>query len=127
MFTIFSERASIHFSVFRATLQSVSGSVFATDCSVLCFTNSRTRFRCDVMFENEHVLFVNTPYSHLLSVCIWREQWPSNKGVVDSSVKGEAGGVYYTGMDLLLIEFFTVVRNYCWIAFYGTSCTVLVY
>jgi hypothetical protein len=34
-----------------------------------------------------------------------REQRPSNKGDLDSSVTGEAGRVYYMGVDLLLISF----------------------
>jgi hypothetical protein len=34
----------------------------------------------------------------------WREQWPSNKGDLDSNVTGEVGRVYYTGMDLLPIS-----------------------
>jgi hypothetical protein len=39
--------------------------------------------------------------SHLLSN--WREQRPSNQGDLDSSVTGEVGRVYYTGVDLLMI------------------------
>jgi hypothetical protein len=35
----------------------------------------------------------------------WREQRPSNQGDLDSSVTGEGGRVYYTGVDLLLISF----------------------
>jgi hypothetical protein len=35
----------------------------------------------------------------------WREHRPSNQGYLDSSVTGEAGRVYYTGVDLFLIEF----------------------
>jgi hypothetical protein len=35
----------------------------------------------------------------------WCEQRPSNQGDLGSSVTGEGGGVYYTGLDLLLISF----------------------
>jgi hypothetical protein len=35
----------------------------------------------------------------------WHEQRPSNKGDFDSSVTGDVGRVYYTGVDLLLILF----------------------
>jgi hypothetical protein len=35
----------------------------------------------------------------------WREQWPSNKDDLVSSVTGEVGRVYYTGVDLLMISF----------------------
>jgi hypothetical protein len=43
----------------------------------------------------------------------WCEQRPSNKGDLDAGVTGEGGRVYYTGVDLLLISFCTVVRGYC--------------
>jgi hypothetical protein len=35
----------------------------------------------------------------------WREQRPSNQGDLDSSVTGETGTAFYTGVNLLLIEF----------------------
>jgi hypothetical protein len=43
----------------------------------------------------------------------WREQWPRNQDDLDSSVMVEVGRVYYTGVDLLLILFCTVVRDCC--------------
>jgi hypothetical protein len=35
----------------------------------------------------------------------WREQRPSNKSGLDSSVTGEVGRVYYTGEDCLRVAF----------------------
>jgi hypothetical protein len=35
----------------------------------------------------------------------WREQRPSNQGDLASSVTGEVGRIYYTGVNLLLISF----------------------
>jgi hypothetical protein len=40
----------------------------------------------------------------------WREQRPSNQDDLHSSVTGKVWRVYYTGVDLLLINFCTVVR-----------------
>jgi hypothetical protein len=58
------------------------------------------------MFENEHVLLVNTPWWHLQQLLRnWSQQRPSNKGDLDTSVKTDAGIVYYTAVDLLLISF----------------------
>jgi hypothetical protein len=34
----------------------------------------------------------------------WGDQRPINKGDLDSSVTGEAGRVYYMGVDLILIS-----------------------
>jgi hypothetical protein len=36
----------------------------------------------------------------------WREQRPSNQDDFNSSVTGEVGRVYSTGVDLFLISFF---------------------
>jgi hypothetical protein len=38
-------------------------------CIAKCFTNSSKPFRCEVVFENEHVLLAKTPCSYLHSVC----------------------------------------------------------
>jgi hypothetical protein len=46
-----------------------------------------------------------------------REQRPSNQGDFDSSVTGEFGRVYYTGVDLLLISCFSVVRDFVGLCF----------
>jgi hypothetical protein len=64
-----------------------------------CFTNSNKRFRCEVMFENEHTF---CPWIHHIRTCIvlrnWREQRPSNKGDLDLNVMGKVGIAYYTGL-----------------------------
>jgi hypothetical protein len=45
----------------------------------------------------------------------WREQRPSNKDDLHTSITGEILRGYCTGIDLLLI-FFAVVRAYFWVA-----------
>jgi hypothetical protein len=35
----------------------------------------------------------------------WREQWPSNKSDLVSSITGKVGRVHYAGVDLILISF----------------------
>jgi hypothetical protein len=56
----------------------------------------------------------------------WREQRPSNKSDIDSSVMWEVGRVYYTGVDLLLISF---LYRSSWLmlscVLNGTSCVTL--
>jgi hypothetical protein len=47
----------------------------------------------------------------------WSEPRPSNPGDLGSSVTGEAGRVYYTGVDLLLISYLRRRTCCCWIAF----------
>jgi hypothetical protein len=57
----------------------------------------------------------------------WREQRPSNRGDIDSTVTVEIGRVYYTGVDLLLISIL-----YCstWLLLgcdlNGTPCRILI-
>jgi hypothetical protein len=46
-----------------------------------------------------------TMFPHAQVLRNWRQQRPSNKGELDSSVTGEVGRVYYTGVDLLLVSF----------------------
>lgn len=58
------------------------------------------RFRCGEMFENVHVLLLNTPCFYM---CNRHEQRPSNQGDVDFVVTGEIGRIYYIGVDLFLI------------------------
>jgi hypothetical protein len=54
--------------------------------------------------EWTHVLFVNTPCSHLAQLLRnWLEQRPRNQCGIDSGVTGQVGWVYYTGVDVLLI------------------------
>jgi hypothetical protein len=68
--------------------------------------NNNKRFWCDVMFENEHT-FRSWIY-HIAPVHFWRNwhgQRPSNQGDLDSSVTGEVGRVYFTGVDVLLVLF----------------------
>jgi hypothetical protein len=79
---------------------------------VKCFTTSSKRFRCEVMFENEHA-----PCSWINHVCSWtafaqiagvgklRELRSSNQGDLDSSVMGIVKKGYYTGLGLLLFPF----------------------
>jgi hypothetical protein len=58
------------------------------------------------MFNNEHVLLVNTQRSHLHS-----------QGDLDSSAKGEVGRVYYKGVDMFLIwilTWYVIVRMFKW-------------
>jgi hypothetical protein len=45
----------------------------------------------------------------------WRERRPSNKGDLDSNVRGKVGRVYYTEMDLLVILFLWAVKDCCWL------------
>jgi hypothetical protein len=66
------------------------------------FTNSSKRFRCKVMFDNEHKI---CSWIHHVRICTAFEQRPSNQGDLDSSVTGEVGRVYYTGVGLLLVSF----------------------
>jgi hypothetical protein len=71
-----------------------------------CFTNSSKRFRYEVMFENEHTFAREyTMFAPAQLLRNWSEQRPSNKDDLDSSVTGEVGRVYYTGVDLLLFFF----------------------
>jgi hypothetical protein len=56
----------------------------------------------------------------------WREQRPSNQGDLYSSVMGEAGRVYYTEMDLLLISFlYRISRLFLSCVLNGTPCSSL--
>jgi hypothetical protein len=55
------------------------------------------------MFKNEHILLVDTSYSHLHSFCTTGVS--SSQGYLDSCVTGEVGNVCYKGVDLLLISF----------------------
>jgi hypothetical protein len=59
-----------------------------------CLTNSGKRFRCETVFENEHTFYswIDAPARHLHN---WREQRPSNKGNLDSSVTEEVGRVLH--------------------------------
>jgi hypothetical protein len=96
-------KTTIHLSqCVCTTLRIVSKSMLAT----ACFTNSRKRFSCSVIFENEHAScswYTVFALAHLL--CKWCGQRPSNKGDLGCSVAGLVGKVYYTGVDLLLISF----------------------
>jgi hypothetical protein len=63
-------KASIHsYSVFRATLQSVSGSLMVTVCSVLSFSSTKScgLFGKLLLLEKfpQKEVVVNTPCSHL--------------------------------------------------------------
>jgi hypothetical protein len=52
----------------------------------------------------------------------WLEQRPSNQGELDSSVTGEVGREYYTGLDLLLIPL--LYRGTWWLLL---SCVLIVH
>jgi hypothetical protein len=55
----------------------------------------------------------------------WREQRPSNQGDLDSSVTGEAGRIYYTGVDLLLISSLYRIMWLVWgCVLNGVPCTM---
>jgi hypothetical protein len=74
-----------------------------TSCKAV---NSRKRFRCEVMFENEHTSACEyTMFARAQLLRNWCEQRPSSQGDLDSSVAVEIGRVYYAGVDLLLISF----------------------
>jgi hypothetical protein len=63
-----------------------------------CFTNSNQRFRYEIMFENETRSTRDyTMFAPAQVLRNWREQRPSNKGDLDSSIAWEVGKVYYTG------------------------------
>jgi hypothetical protein len=54
------------------------------------------------------------------------EQRPSNQGGLDSSVTGEVGRVYYTGVDVLLISFlyrstYVIVTKYMFMSRHQTA------
>jgi hypothetical protein len=83
------------------TLQTAENDLDAKQCS-----------RMNTHSAREYTMFASAQFLRN-----WREQRPSNKGDLDSSVTGEVRSVYYTGADLLLIQFLTVVRDCCWIAF----------
>jgi hypothetical protein len=80
MSTTFS-KTSIHpFSVFRATLRSVSESVLETLFSTV-FQFLKALWVIGInSWERTHVLLVNMPCSHLYSFWREREQRPSNQG-----------------------------------------------
>jgi hypothetical protein len=68
--------------------------------------------------ERTQVLLVNTPCLHLHSFCATDVgSGPANYGNHDSSVTTEITGVYYTGMNLLLISSRTTARDCCYITF----------
>lgn len=77
------------------------------------FTNSSKRFWFKVVFrEWTHVLLLNTPYSYLHSV--FRTGMSSglaNRMNLALASRG-VGRVYYTGVDLLLVSFYIVVRDW---------------
>lgn len=73
------------------------------------FTKNSKLFRCEVMFENE---WTNTRSSREYTTFvlaqllrIWRKQRPVNQYDLDS------------WRHSAIMDFFTVVRNFCWVAF----------
>jgi hypothetical protein len=74
--------------------------------------------RGEVISENDHTF---CSWIHHVRTCIvlrkWRKQRPSNQGDLDPSVTGEAGRVYYEGVDLLLISFLYLSTWLFWVAF----------
>jgi hypothetical protein len=89
------------------------------------FKNSSKRFRCEVMFDNEHTFCsckyhvrICTAFAQLTLAAAYRLGWPW------SSVMGEVGRVCCAwGMDLLLISF---LYRHAWLLFgcvsNGTLC-----
>jgi len=73
-------------------------------CIVMCFTEGIKRFRCKVMFENEHTLCSwMWPCSHLHNVCATGVSSGLATKVTLTRVSHRMGGSLLKGVDSLLI------------------------
>lgn len=69
------------------------------------FTKSSKLFTCLVTFENEHVLLMNTQYAHFNGFCAYGvSRGLATSTTVTRELRGRLG-VYWTGMDVILIYF----------------------
>jgi hypothetical protein len=70
-----------------------------------------------VMFENEYILLMNTPCSHLHSRSVTGVNSGLANGVVLTCIMGEVRRACYVGMDQLLISFLYCSMFVFWVVF----------